>query len=505
MSANTAKRKSAKTGNTVELALLVEPTARTVWEKVLGERSADRTAEGDGPWRHEREGEPAVEITLFDSTRTAGRVLGSRPFDAIVLDNSSSEAHEAFSDTPAGSFLPELLAGPPGGRPPSRRSIFVILSNTEDTPFHSYSVGSLQLGGVVISDAPRLDILLSISRSVRPAAPGKVALCLAGGGIEGLFYELGVLRAIDASLDDCSVLDFDIISGISAGAIIGAFLANGVSPYELAEALKGRASRVGKITRGMMFDPNVGELAARLFGAGTDILRGKWLREPLDEALKVTPTALFSGDKMRWFLEREFNKPGMTNDFEKLERELYIGASDQDSGTHVTFGEEGARDVPISHACRASAAMTPYYPPERIGGRYFVDGIFTRTINLDVAVAHGADLVICVDPLTPVQVDQAGYVSSRGGLFNTVQVIKSMIRTRLSEVIGRAAEAYPNVSVHVFSPTSRDLEQMSGTLMRFFYSTETEEMAYRSAREKIEREIAWFDADLRRHGLALRK
>jgi predicted acylesterase/phospholipase RssA len=235
-----------------------------------------------------------------------------------------------------------------------------------------------------------------------------------------------------------------------------------------------------------------------------DLLRGDWLKTPIDAALRVTPNALFSGDRLRWHLEKQFSKPGMTNDFHRLKKELYVGATDQDTGTHVTFGEKGFREVPISHAVRASCAMTPYYPPEKVGGRFYIDGIFTRTINLDVAVAHGANLIICVDPLTPVSTEQPGYVSGRGGFFNTVQSIKSMLRTRYTEVIGRAEEAYPNATVIEFFPSPKDLEKMSGTMMRFFYRTETEEMAYASTVERIKRDYAWLAADLGRHGFALK-
>jgi hypothetical protein len=78
-----------------------------------------------------------------------------------------------------------------------------------------------------------------------------------------------------------------------------------------------------------------------------------------------------------------------------------------------------------------------------------------------------------------------------------------MIRTRFSEVIGRAEETYPNVQLVVFSPSARDLEKMSGTLMRFFYRTETEDMAYASTCERIKEDYPWLAADFARHGFAL--
>lgn len=447
-------------------------------------------------------GEP-LTVHLFSDPEQVIRAVDSTPYRALVLDNRERQPVAGFSDTVAGRALPGLLSMVNESRRFSRGSMLVILPEGEMTSQHAYVVGSLQLGGIVVNPSSLGAALDSVRRTVQTPAPGKVALCLAGGGIEGLFYELGVLRAIDDCLAGSGLVDFDIFSGISAGAVIAACLANGVAPKELADALKGRPSRMAPITRGMLFDPNFSEIISRLAKSFGDIVRGEWLKTPLDAALRVTPNAIFSGDRLRWHLEKEFGKAGMTNDFNRLKSSLFIGATDQDTARHVTFGAEGLRDVPISHAVRASCAMTPYYPPEQIKGRYYIDGIFTRTVNLDIAVANGAKLIIVVDPMSPFRADQPGYVSGRGGFFNTVQSIKSMVRTRFSEVIDRAGETYPNVSVIVFSPTARDLEKMSGTLMRFFYRTETEEMAYESTRERLTLDFDWIASDFKRNGFDL--
>jgi NTE family protein len=444
-------------------------------------------------------------VYLYAEVKRAIAEIRRRPFSAILIDNRCAEPGSAFGETTAGRLIPDLLASAGSARIAPRHAVIVILPQGESTALHSYAIGSLQLGGVLIDPPSIADALKAAHRIARPSEPGKIALCLAGGGIEGMFYEIGVLRALDAALEGGSITDIDIFSGISAGAVISAFLANGVRPAEIADALHGRESRIAPVTRGMLFDPNLGEVARRVGGALADMMRGRFLTSPIDTAMKAAPSALFSGDKLRDYLLHELSKPGMSNDFRRLDRRLFVGATEQDAGTHVVFGAEGEDGVPISTAVRASTAMTPYYAPEKIDGRYFVDGIFTRTIDLDIAVAHGARLVICVDPLTPVQVDQPGYSSGRGGLFGTVQSVKSMIRTRLSEVIGRAEESYPEVTVFVFSPSPRDLEQMSGTLMRFFYRTETEEMAFESARRRIAHDFEWLSADLARYGFSLKR
>src|SRR5258708_35249902 len=73
------------------------------------------------------------------------------------------------------------------------------------------------------------------------AAPkgGKTALVLASGGLTGVAYEVGALRALDHILTNRTVNDFDIYVGTSAGAVVAASLANGMPPIMLAGVLAG--------------------------------------------------------------------------------------------------------------------------------------------------------------------------------------------------------------------------------------------------------------------------
>src|SRR4051794_32966474 len=75
----------------------------------------------------------------------------------------------------------------------------------------------------------------------------KTALVLAGGGLTGAVYEIGALRAIDDLLVDRTVNDFDIYVGTSAGALVSTFLAQGISPHEVMDALAGEHANVPPI------------------------------------------------------------------------------------------------------------------------------------------------------------------------------------------------------------------------------------------------------------------
>src|SRR5438309_12027728 len=65
------------------------------------------------------------------------------------------------------------------------------------------------------------------------------ALVLAGGGIIGVFYEIGVLAALEEAFPPGPFNQhFDLFVGTSAGAVTAAFVANGAQPSEMFRALR---------------------------------------------------------------------------------------------------------------------------------------------------------------------------------------------------------------------------------------------------------------------------
>src|SRR5438067_13369323 len=67
----------------------------------------------------------------------------------------------------------------------------------------------------------------------RRKKPSKTALVLGGGGFTGGVYEIGALRALDLLSVNSSINDFDVYVGTSAGALVAAFAANGITPEQM--------------------------------------------------------------------------------------------------------------------------------------------------------------------------------------------------------------------------------------------------------------------------------
>jgi len=438
-----------------------------------------------------------VETSL---PRTLLRLRGGAA-DALCIDA------RGVTDQGASAFelLRTLFSHPAQACHIGRNRVWLLVDRSALGVQLAFEAGRARLGGTWVVEPPddgweqigaRLDELLRRDRY------GKVALCLAGGGIEGLFYELGVLRALQEFLPLAPLQQFDLLCGISAGGLIASLLANGLTPQEIARGLRFGSGHLERIRRRDLFDPNFSEMAQRTRDLSSQVLRGRL--SPLQAAFRLPPTGVFAGDRLRSYLQRQLTQPSMCNDFRALPTRLLIGATDQDTAESVLFGSPGYDHVPVHQAVRASTALVPFYAPESIEGRRYVDGSFTRTTNLRAAVQQGATLVVLIDPLVPMRAEVAGHVAKRGGIYGSVQALKSLINSRFDKAYHTLREMYPDVAFHLFQPSGHLLRVMAGSPMKFFFRPEIETLAYRDTLRQL---YGWRNAplhrDLHRHGIAL--
>lgn len=152
--------------------------------------------------------------------------------------------------------------------------------------------------------------------------PYKLGLALSGGGIKGLCHA-GVLKG----LEEFS-LKPDIISGVSAGSIVGALYSDGYSPDEI----------------GRLFE---------------DISFRQWTQ------LRIPSGGLFRIDPFIDFLKSTLR----TKRLEDLPIPLRIVATDLDHGRSVTFTSGNLVDC-IAASCSVPVLFTPH----NIDGCNYVDG-----------------------------------------------------------------------------------------------------------------------------------
>lgn len=442
----------------------------------------------------------AAETLSLVAESDVGRALRwitARPVDLVLID---ARAELGLDGAAAIDALERIAPAKSSHGLHSRARVLVLIDPSAVGAKVAHGCGVRRLPAPLVAPTPdevrRVIASLTVNRPT-----GKIAVCLAGGGIEGLLYEVGVLRAIDHFLLDRRVCDLDMFYGISAGSFIAALLANGVAPDDIAEGLRNGNDRVPRIKRADLFDPNLGEFATRAWRLSRDIIGRGEARNPLSALYRAIPTAFFGGDALRSYFERVFNRQGMSDDFDELRRPLFIGATDQDTSEAVTFGEPGWTDVPIHRAIRASCALLPFYRAEPIAGRHYIDGAFSRTTNMRTAVQNGASMCLLIDPLVPIRAESPGYVSRRGGFFAVTQGLKSLINGRFDKAHATIMEMFPGVAFHLFRPEGDEMRVLSGSPMKFLYREEIEQLAYEGTLRKLRAVMPRMQRDFARHSV----
>ncbi|MBT9591428.1 MAG: patatin-like phospholipase family protein [Thiobacillus sp.] len=195
-----------------------------------------------------------------------------------------------------------------------------------------------------------------LSACVTPPAPAptpiptpkpslKIALALGGGAARG-FAHIGVIKALEAQ-----GITPDIVVGTSAGSVVGALYASGMSGFEMQKLALG-------LEEDMVADwtlPNRG------------VLKGEALQEFINQKVKNLS-------------------------IQKMPKTLGVVATDLQSGEMVLF-RQGNTGI----AVRASSALPAVFQPVEISGRDYVDGGLTSPVPAQSARNMGADFVIAVD------------------------------------------------------------------------------------------------------------
>lgn len=295
-----------------------------------------------------------------------------------------------------------------------------------------------------------------------------LGLVLGGGGLVGMGYHAGVLKALDEWGADPG--RFDVIVGTSAGSVIGSYLATGWSLSDFYEYAHGRHDRAERDEAGQrdevrrMFMPlwtSPGERIRRGIGSTFAVAsaRGYWLkaargRVPGAVLRRAFPAGLYSTDESRRRLAEDLPS-------EWPQRALYVCAADLYTGERVAFGRPGAPPAPLPEAVLASTAIPGLFPPVKIGDRQYVDGGIVSASSLDLAVEAGCDAILCIAPL--------GY-RNEGGLPEPrmwgPMLMRSLFARSLRREVVEARRA--GVEVLVIRPWIDELVAQGTNSMRYF-------------------------------------
>ncbi len=353
---------------------------------------------------------------------------------------------------------------------------------------------------------------------------GGIGLALAGGGPEGAIYEIGALRALDEALDGVDFNDVPVTVGVSSGALVGACLSNGLTTAQLVRSVVTTEPGEYPFDPELFMMPAAWEYLRRaaglprlLLAALGDALGASGSVDSVigavaDRLGQAVPVGIFDNRPLRDYLQRVFSKKGRTDDFRELRNRLVVVAADLNSGASVRFGEDGWDDVPISLAIQASSALPGLYPPVEVKGRHYVDGVLLKTLHASVALDHGAALVLCVNPIVPVDTARAveagameqGNLLERGMPTVLSQTFRTLIRSRLDTGLAAYRERYEGADVVLFEPRRDDYTMFFVNVFSFSARRRIVEHAYVSTLAQLAARREELAPILGRHGVRLR-
>ena len=179
----------------------------------------------------------------------------------------------------------------------------------------------------------------------KPLQKPRIGLALGGGAAKG-FAHVGVIKVLAAA-----GIKPDLITGTSAGSVVGSLYASGLSGMQL-------QSRAIQLDESNLTD---------------------WT---------LSSKGVIKGEKLQnWINAQVVNKS-----IEQLPRPFGAVATELDSGRKVVFrlGNTG-------QAVRASASIPNVFLPVKIGSKSYVDGGLVSPVPVSAAREMGADFVIAVD------------------------------------------------------------------------------------------------------------
>ncbi|MDW5596022.1 patatin-like phospholipase family protein [Conexibacter stalactiti] len=355
--------------------------------------------------------------------------------------------------------------------------------------------------------------------AARNGRPSKTALVLGGGGVTGAVYEIGALRALDLLSVNRSVNDFDVYVGTSAGSLVAAMTANGVTPEEMMRVVNRQVpTPFPDVDLKTVMSLNVRELVGSAIGfpfraarLTRRVLGQLGQVSALDVVLGLAegmPSGLYSGRGIESYVRSVLSGEERSDDFRDLRSELYLTATDLDTAERVVFGRAGFDDVPISTAVRASTALPMVYKPVRVGDRELVDGGIVSTTNLDIAVEAGARLLVVVNPLVPYVNDGSDgaphtRISDMGFPQVGYQTFKLIAHNRLHEMKRQWEQRYPGVDIVLIEPDPSDELMFRTSVMDYGSRVQIARHGFRSVTVKLSEDYGRLRRVAARHGIEI--
>ena len=175
--------------------------------------------------------------------------------------------------------------------------------------------------------------------------PIRVGIALGGGAAKG-FAHIGVIKMLEAN-----GLAPAVVSGTSAGSVVGALYASGMNAFDMQE-------------------------------------KAVALDEAKIRDLQLSSGGLVLGQKLEDYVNEQVRRKPL----EQMAKPFVVVATRLEDGERTVFARGNT-----GQAVRASSSVPGVFQPVTIGKYHFVDGGIVSPVPVDAARQLGADIVIAVD------------------------------------------------------------------------------------------------------------
>lgn len=215
----------------------------------------------------------------------------------------------------------------------------------------------------------------------------KNALILAGGGVAGIAWELGVLRGLQDADPGLAarVLAADLVVGTSAGSAVAAQITSGVP----LDDLYGR--QLSETSAEIEVQLDMEQLLAR-FTAAVSATASQ------DEALRAIGALALDAETVAEPVRMAAVAARLPVP-DWPDRLMLLPAIDALTGELTAFSKDSG--VTLADAVAASCAVPGIWPPVTINGRRYIDGGVRSPTNADLAA--GYDRILIITPADPGQ------------------------------------------------------------------------------------------------------
>lgn len=303
-------------------------------------------------------------------------------------------------------------------------------------------------------------------------------LVLGGGSLLGAAWTVGALTALE-EVRGISSDDFEIKLGTSAGSILAALLALGVSTNDLLRHQHGEVITEGPLA-GYDWDY---DLAAAEVMNGRPTFRGanpKYLVRNRKLLKKMPPSAVWAAlvPQGTVSLKPIYDLVSTAELGKSWPQGLWVNAFNYDFGYRTIFGQQEAPNTTVADAVCASCAIPGWFSPVVINGNRYVDGGTWSPTSVDVLLDQDLDEVVVLAPMAAYQLDRPSDVATSMERAWRLRVTKRV----LSEV-GKLRRK--GIRVTMITPTPEDLMVLGSNTMDVNRRSQVLELSLETTRRSL--------------------